>query len=104
MRLMIGVDEEPVLLVSVGQKFSEVFFEFICVNGAWSGTFDNGRITVRGCPLGDFTVVEKYTVLCRDQSRLTGDYNEVFNNFGDVNYVSPAFRETDDPEEDWIPF
>lgn len=89
MRLMLGTKDDPSLLVSVHQEYSSTHFEFWVVNGCWDGTFTNGYITVWGSPGGDFSSLEKIEILSDNQDRLRGDYQTVFDNFNDPDYVAP---------------
>lgn len=105
MRLMLGTTDQPSLLVELEQKKSPTEFDFWVVNGAWRGTFYNGYTTVWDCPSGDFSSLEKIEILSDNQDRLRGDYQEVFNNFDDPDYVAPR-REVVwfDATDDDIPF
>ena len=89
MRLMLGTDNQPSLLVEVQQELSKDNFNFWVVNGAWSGQFQNGCISVFGCPSGDFSSLEPINILTENQDRLRGDYQDVFNNFYNIDYVAP---------------
>jgi len=105
MRLMLGTKDQPSLLIELEQEMSPTYFDFWVVNGAWYGVFTDGFITVLGCPTGNFSSLEKTEILCDNQDRLRGDYNTVFENFDDVNYVAPVpkrvvFTDMDDD----IPF
>jgi len=110
MRLMLGKDNKPSLLVTVTQEKSPTEFDFEVINGRWDGTFYNGYVTVWGCPSGDFSSLEKVEILTNNQDRLrcrwTSDYQEVFNNWDNPNYVAPLYtynREFVDMDDD-IPF
>ena len=105
MRLMLGTPDQPSLLVELEQEKSPTEFDFWVVNGAWHGTFTNGYITVWDPPSGDFSSLEKITVLADNQDRLRGDYQTVFDNFSDLLYVAPR-REVVrfDNMDDDIPF
>ena len=105
MRLMLGTKDNPSLLVEVEQELSPTHFDFWVVNGAWHGVFTNGYITVLGCPSGNYSSIDKTEILCDNQDRLRGDYNTVFENFDNANYVAPlhervVFHDMDDD----IPF
>lgn len=106
MRLMLGTKDQPSLLVELEQEKSPAEFDFWVVNGAWSGTFTNGYITVWDPPTGDFSSLEKIEVLSDNQDRLRGDYQTVFDNFDNPNYVAPRREKvTLSPEwDDDIPF
>lgn len=105
MRLMLGVDGCPSLLVSVDEFDDQNNFSFYVVNGCWEGKFHNGYITVLGPPTGDFSSLDQHTILTQNQDRLRGDYNDVFANFENESYVAPlpkVFRAPD--YDDDIPF
>ena len=112
MRLMLGTQERPSLLVNVEEGYDRRHFDFRVGNGAWAGTFYKGYITVHSCPSGDFSSLEKMEILTDNQDRLRspdwyGEYNEVFANFNNPNYVSPYREKYVDPrwaEDDDIPF
>ncbi len=89
MRLMLGTPDQPSLLIELEQEKSPTEFDFWVVNGAWRGTFTNGYITVWDAPGGDFSSLEKTEVLTDDQDRLRGDYQTVFDNFHNPDYVAP---------------
>ena len=102
---MLGANNQPSLLISVEQEYAHDHFDFWVVNGAWEGVFTNGYITVLGCPSGDFSSLEKTEILCNNQDRLRGDYQDVFDNFGDPNYVAPLpVYNTSNFDDDDIPF
>lgn len=109
MRLMLGTKERPSLLVNVKQEYSTTHFDFEVINGRWDGTYTNGYVTVWGCPSGDFSSLEKVEILTDNQDRLrccwNSDYQEVFNNWDNPDYVAPkpnpvVFNDMDDD----IPF
>lgn len=91
MRLMLGTRDTPSLLVDITQEKNPGEFDFWVVNGAWEGTFTNGHITVWH-PYEPWSELGKTDILCSDQNRLRGDYNEVFNNFDNPNYVAPNIK------------
>ena len=104
MRLMLGTMDYPSLLVDIGQEKSPTEFDFWVVNGAWEGTFYNGYVTVHH-PWNPHSSLEKIEILCDNQDRLRGDYQAVFDNFRNPDYVAPkrepvVFRDMDDD----IPF
>jgi hypothetical protein len=105
MRLMLGTKDRPSLLIELEQEMSPTHFDFWVVNGAWYGVFTNGYITILGCPGGDYTSLEKTEILCDNQDRLRGDYDTVFANFDNVDYVAPVPKRVvfDDMDDD-IPF
>lgn len=104
MRLMLGTPERPSLLVELEQEHSPTHFEFWVVNGAWNGTFHNGHVTIWH-PDRPWTELSKTEILCDNQDRLRGNYQEVFNNFGNPDYVAPNHKVVhfDDMDDD-IPF
>lgn len=106
MRLMLGTKEDPSLLVDLEQEFSPTHFDFWVVNGCWEGTFYNGYVTIYGCPSGDFSSLDKVEILTDNQDRLRGNYQDVFDNFRDPNYVAPKPKKVVLPAswEDDIPF
>lgn len=105
MRLMLGTKDQPSLLIELEQEMSQTHFDFWVVNGAWHGVFTNGYITILGCPSGDHSSLEKTEILCNNQDRLRGNYNDVFENFDNVDYAAPVPLQVmfDDMDDD-IPF
>lgn len=105
MRLMLGTVDRPSLLVSVHQEKSPTEFDFWVVNGAWHGTFTNGHVTVWDPPTGAWSDLDTTDILCYNQDRLRGDYQAVFDNFGNPDYVAPRPEvvKFDDMDDD-IPF
>lgn len=85
---MLGTKERPSLLVNIEQEKSPTEFDFWVVNGAWYGTYTNGHITVWDPPSGSWSSLMKDEILCDNQDRLRGDYNDVFDNFDNVDYVA----------------
>lgn len=86
MRLMLGTTQgTPALLVET-QSHDRQHFNFWVVNGDWKGSYNNGFITVY-CPFGDYTSLVKDEILCDNQDRLRGNYQDVFNNFVSVAYA-----------------
>ena len=105
MRLMLGTVERPSLLVDIEQEKSPTEFDFWVVNGAWYGTYTNGHITVWDPPTDSWSKLDIDEILCDNQDRLRGDYQDVFDNFHNPNYVAPkrepvVFHDMDDD----IPF
>ena len=90
MRMMIGYHGEPSLLVSRGEDV-EGGFAFRVINGGWDGVFvytesqTVGYITIgkHDPPTGEVHII------CTDEKRLRGDYQDVFNNYEDPTYVGP---------------
>ena len=104
MRLMLGAKDQSSLLVDVQQEYSPTHFDFWVVNGAWEGTYTNGYITVHH-PWNPHSSLEKVEILSNNQDRLRGEYQEVFDNFHNPDYVAPkrepvVFLDMDDD----IPF
>ncbi len=99
MKLMLGQNNNPVLLVTVDGQFSgigefnENNFDFWVHNGAWSGIYTNGFVTVLDCPSGSFSDLEKMEILTDNQDRLRGSYEDVFANWSNPNYVAPKPKE-----------
>lgn len=107
MRLMLGTKDHPSLLVDVGDGIDRNLFDFWVVNGAWEGTFINGHITIHhGHDYDDYSTLNRVEILCDDQDRLRGDYNDVFNNFNNPKYVAPMPKVVECPAswDDDIPF
>ena len=52
---------------------------------------------------GDFTSLEKCQILTNNPHRLRGDYQTVFREFTNVNYVAP-FRTVIKIDDDDVPF
>lgn len=101
---MLGIDNNPSLLVDVQQEKSTTEFDFWVVNGCWEGTFYNGYVTVHH-PWNPHSSLEKMEILTDNQDRLRGEYQAVFDNFNNSDYVAPkrepaVFRDMDDD----IPF
>jgi len=95
MRLMLGGTVPDLLvdlLVDTPNSSDLTNFDFYVVNGAWYGKYNNGFISIFGAPSGDFSSTEKVNILCSNQDRLRGDYNDVFCNFSDINYVAPIIE------------
>jgi hypothetical protein len=112
MRLMLGNVGNPSLLVSVDDNYDPQNFKFRVINGAWDGVFYKGHITVLGIPGGgDYSDLDITEILTDNQDRLRcnftifDDYNTVFINFHDENYVAPQYKQVkfDDMDDD-IPF
>lgn len=106
MRLMLGNKGQPSLLISVHQEKSPTEFEFWVVNGAWEGTYTNGKVTVWQ-PDHPWTDLSHTEILSDNQDRLRGDYNDVFNNFDNPDYVAPIapkYQSNIDWGDDDLPF
>ena len=88
MRLMLGTTDRPSLLVDIEQEYSPTHFDFYVINGAWFGTFYNGHVTVWH-PERPWTDLDITEILSNNQDRLRGQYQEVFDNFSNINYVAP---------------
>lgn len=109
MRLMLGTKERPSLLVEIVQEYTPTHFEFWVVNGAWKGTYNNGHVTVWR-PWEPWSDLSKIEILSDNQDRLRSvpcyDYQVVFNNFDNPDYVAPKPKKVERPA-DWdddIPF
>jgi hypothetical protein len=104
MRLMLGTKDKPSLLVEPKDEPVMGTFDFWVVNGAWEGSYTNGHVTV-WYPDAPWTELDKVEILCDNQDRLRGEYQMVFDNFDNENWVSPvkAFVTPDDWDDD-IPF
>lgn len=106
MRLMLGTPNNPTLLVMVTESRSQNDFDFWVVNGGWDGTYNpNGCITVHQ-PGEPWTDLDSIEILCDNQDRLRGDYNTVFCNFDNPDYVAPKPKELPAMvwQDDDIPF
>lgn len=107
MRLMLSTsNSEPSLLVEVDDNYDPKDFRFMVINGGWAGRFDNGDITVDGRD-ENLAVDSGVTITCDTQSRLHGDYDDVFRNFDNVDYEAPEpeYNKTDFTDmDDDIPF
>tara|TARA_R110000772_G_C13233919_1_gene433058 strand:- start:677 stop:1162 length:486 start_codon:yes stop_codon:yes gene_type:complete len=110
-RLMLGIDGQPHLLVEVTMWFEgRNRFDFYVVNGDWHGEFDHGSMIVIFGEENKAEPRKGYAIICDDQDRLRGEYQTVFNNYGNSNYISPPEkpREKDDDWNDYfdddIPF
>lgn len=107
MRVMLGSENRPSLLVEVESFVSyPSSFKFWVVNGAWEGEYSNNRVSVFHPFEPAFTDLQKVEILSDNQDRLRGQYQEVFDNFSNKNYVAPYNKVTytfDDLNDD-IPF
>lgn len=103
MRLMLGTKQYPSLLVEIEQEKSPTQFDFWVVNGAWHGTFTNGHVTVWH-PDRPWTELSKTEFLCDNQDRLRGNYQDVFDNFDNPDYVAPKPKQVESLWDDDIPF
>lgn len=108
MRLMLGTKDQPSLLVDIQQEYSPGHFDFWVVNGAWEGTYRHGFVTIwyPGCP---WTKLDMTDILSDNQDRLRcsrDEYQDVFNNWHNPNYVAPRCETATLPPEwdDDIPF
>jgi hypothetical protein len=97
-------DGNPNLLVSITQEHAIDHFDFRVINGAWDGVFNRGRITVMCAE--PFSVIDyRVNVICDNQDRLRGAYDDVFANFWDVDWVAPDYAKMIAEEyDDDIPF
>lgn len=101
---MLGLDNDPSLLVDVANDYNPANFDFYVINGNWEGTYTRGFITLKGVPSGDYSNLRKIDILCDNQDRLRGEYNEVFVNFDNENYVGPVSKYVPTEFDDDIPF
>lgn len=106
-RLMLGASQDkPDLLVEVTKSIDENTFSFLVVNGLWHGEYTNGFITVwYGDGTGVTHIDTHLKVLCDNQERLDGNYQDVFENFHDASYrYKRAEKVTQEFFDDDIPF
>lgn len=107
MRLMLGTMDSPELLVEVDNKFNPTDFKFLVINGNWNGHFKNGDIFVvsRDSDEPTSTCPYKAIILTDNQDRLRGHYQDVFDNFDNLDYIAPK-KEVTIPAmwDDDIPF
>lgn len=111
MRLMLGTAERPSLLVDVDEDYDPTHFKFYVINGGWEGTFYNGYVTVHH-PWNPHSSLDKVEILTDNQDRLrcgqrgsSNDYNDVFENFDNPDYVAPLYTYNREfLEDDDIPF
>ena len=108
MRLMLGTAERPSLLVDVADDYDPAHFKFYVINGAWEGTFYNGYVTVHH-PYNPHSSLDKVEILTDNQDRLRChhyyEYQEVFDNWDNPDYVAPLYKyNKEEFEDDDIPF
>lgn len=108
MRLMLGTAERPSLLVDVEDNYDPTHFKFHVINGAWEGTFYNGYVTVHH-PYNPHSSLDKVEILTDNQDRLrcrwAYNYQEVFDNWDNPDYVAPSYTYNREfLEDDDIPF
>ena len=88
---MLGKPDQPSLLVTVDDNYNPADFAFDVINGAWLGHFTNGHVSVLGgtgyCP-PPWSSLDRIEILTDNQDRLTGGYQEVFNNWDNPDYVA----------------
>lgn len=100
---MLSRGPEPSLLVSVDDNYDPLNFEFWVINGCWRGSFTDGDIRVND--MYDNAVVGQLEIACTNQKRLQGEYNDVFANFHNPDYVGPEpVKVCFDDMDDDIPF
>ena len=87
-RVMIGMNGKPSLLVEVTAAESPTSFMFTVVNGGWKGVYTDGVLTI---PDREKNEPIECEILTRNQDRLRGEYNDVFNNFHNENYVAKQY-------------
>ena len=90
------------LLVSVDDNYNPDDFSFYVINGAWEGKFLSGVITVDNHD----TISHGNKILTDNQNQLRGEYQDVFNNFHNVDYTAPINPQFTYPESwnDNIPY
>lgn len=92
MRLMLGINGRPDLLVDIAQEYTPDHFDFNVVNGRWEGTYYKGYVTVHH-PWNPYSSLEKVDILCDNQDRLRCvpwyEYQQAFDNFHNPNYIAP---------------
>lgn len=107
MRLMLAYYGTPRLLVSTSSNYDPAHFSFYVVNGGWDGEFNEGVVTVSGYNKEDEEDLSGFTIVCDNQDRLRGEYNEVFANFHNLEYIAPPDPEPIKLSSNWdddIPF
>jgi hypothetical protein len=94
-------DGEPNLLVTITKEHASDHFDFTVINGGWDGVFNHGRITVWSPEA--FSLIDcRANIICDNQDRLRGEYDAVFANFHDVDWVAPDHSKLIDYDN--IPF
>lgn len=105
MRLMLGFAEQPSLLVSVDDNYNPECFKFWVVNGCWNGRLTSGYLTVfYPDGTGISYIDKKLEILLSNQERLRGEYQDVFDNWYNPEYVGPVPKEVPADWDDEIPF
>ena len=106
MRLMLGFAGKPSLLVTTmrWERVTNNSFDFWVVNGAWKGTFTNGFVTIWHPDRPWTNHLDRHDIICSDQNRLRGSYEDVFANFDNPNYVAPDVQTDTSMFDDDIPF
>ena len=111
MRLMLGRNNTPELLADVDERDTKnwvshrKYFRFWVVNGAWEGAFTDGVVEVFTPYHKEALLISGVSVLSDNQDRLRGDYQTVFANFDNTDYVAPKSTfEIPASWEDDIPF
>lgn len=93
MRLMLGQEGKPSLLVSIADDYNKDSFGFSVINGRWEGNLTGNVLRIYydydKTHFKDETV--SIEILTDNQQRLAGEYNEVFGNFHNESWVSPDF-------------
>jgi len=104
MRLMLGECGNPSLLVNVDDNYSPERFDFYVVNGCWEGSINKGRLTVHH-PSSPWSSIEhNIEILSDNQDRLRGNYQDVFDNWDNTEYVAPQSKAVNGSWDDDIPF
>jgi hypothetical protein len=99
---MLGDKNGPSLLVDVDDNYNPTNFKFYVVNGAWDGICVNNIAKV--ADYFESETEHPVTIICDNQDRLRGDYNDVFNNFNNPDYVAPKPEKYPAYWDDDIPF
>lgn len=104
MRVMLGrCNKPPSLLVDMDS--CSLPQSFWVINGAWPGVLHkNGEITIIHPTEPYSTFGANYSVVCSDEDRLRGDYQDVFDNFDNPNYIAPKSKIVFDDLDDDIAF
>jgi hypothetical protein len=106
---MLGNDQNnPALLVDVKDDYDPKDFKFTVINGGWSGMLKDSLLIFKN---GEISLTN-LTILTDNQDRLRcgvsedNDYNTVFDNFHNLNYVAPQIKHAcyNDEYNDDIPF
>lgn len=94
-RLMLGRNGKPCILVEVEHDYDQHDFQFSAVNGGWSGRLVNGE-------LNDGENVLKFDILSDDQEQLRGRYEVVFGNWAKPKREPKPTKPKEVDEEDIV--